>query len=97
MAEKNKFKIGIIGTGGIARAHADAYKNCPENPLDLTLCESCADVFFDSKKYYIVLALTDLDERNYCDICHQRKGRDLLLYERRNKGGGANDQNNCTR
>lgn len=73
------------------------YENCPENPLDLTLCKSCADVFFDSKKYYIVLALTDLDERSYCDICHQRKGRDLLLYERRNKGGGANGQNNCTR
>lgn len=66
-----------------------AYKNCPENPLDLTLCKSCAEVLFDSGKYYIAFAMTDLDQRNDCDICHRRKGRDLLLYDRRNKGCAA--------
>ncbi|MBE6570088.1 MAG: Gfo/Idh/MocA family oxidoreductase [Ruminococcaceae bacterium] len=30
MAEKKKFKIGIIGTGGIANAHVGAYKACDD-------------------------------------------------------------------
>lgn len=66
-------------------------KKSPVNPLDLTLCKSCADVFFNSKHYYIVLAMTDMEQRNYCDICQQRKGRDLLLYERKERGGTANE------
>ncbi len=66
-------------------------KKTPVNPMDLTLCKSCADVFFNSKRYYIVLAMTDLEERHYCDICQKRKGWDLLLYERRGKGGAENE------
>lgn len=66
-------------------------KKSPANPLDLTLCKSCADVFFNSKRYYIVLAMTDMEQRSLCDICQQRKGRDLLLYERKERGGTANE------
>ena len=94
IALKKKFKIGIIGTGGIARAHANAYKAYPNNVEVVALAdivpgraEAFAKAFgFENARIYqndreLIDAEKDLDGVSICTYNRQHAAPTIYALE----------------
>ena len=94
IALKKKFKIGIIGTGGIARAHATAYKAYPDNVEVVALAdivpgraEAFAKTFgFENARIYqndreLIDAEPDLDGVSICTYNRQHAAPTIYALE----------------
>jgi len=84
---KKKFKIGIIGTGGIAHAHANAYRAYPDNVEVVALADIVpgrAEAF--AKKFGFDNARIYQNDRDLIDAEKELDGVSICTYNRQHAG-----------
>lgn len=87
VALKKKFKIGIIGTGGIANSHANAYKAFPDNVEVVALADIVpgrAEAF--AKRHGFENARIYQNDRELIDAERELDGVSICTYNRQHAG-----------